>query len=340
MNNLNSLENLSSEPDKGQGELTDGCKTDRIAKEGFIPTEEKEALSQMVAEALHINKSSVTSIEPLAGLTNKNYKIVIGEKEYAVRVPGKGTEKYLNRASEKMVSEKVSDLGINPKVTYFNEKTGLKIVEYIPEAKTLNANTGKREENLAMVAEIFRKLHQSGEKFDDRFDVFEKITEYEEVLKDAEQPIIEGYNEVKKEVLQLKDDYLSLNVPLAPCHIDPLTENFVKSGENNMYLIDWEYAGMNDPFWDVAAYIVETELSEAEEKIFLLEYFNGEIHEKDLRRLLMNKIFQDFLWTIWALMKEQSGDDLGSYAKTRFTRAKKNLKEIGKVTEGTVPEVQ
>ncbi|MCA1321601.1 phosphotransferase family protein [Bacillus tianshenii] len=330
MNNINTLETLASEPENGQGELADGSKTDRIAEEGYIPMEEKEALLQLVADALHINKSSVSSIEPLAGLTNRNYKIVIGENEYAVRVPGKGTEKYLNRASEKMVSEKVSDLGINPKVTYFNEKTGLKIVEYIPEAETLNGDTGKRGENLAMVAEIFRTLHQSGETFDDRFDVFEKITEYEEVLKDAEQPIIEGYDEVKKEVLQLKDDYLALNVKLAPCHIDPLTENFVKSGKNNMYLIDWEYAGMNDPFWDVAAYIVETELTDAEEKIFLLEYFNGEIHENDLKRLLMNKIFQDFLWTIWALMKEQSGDDLGSYAETRFARAKENLKKIGK----------
>ncbi len=287
----------------------------------------EEELKQLVAEALNTNKSLVTSIESLGGLTNRNYKMVINSKEYAVRVPGKGTEKYLNRYTEKMISEKASNLGINPKVAYFDEHTGLKIVEYISNAETLNAKTAKREDNLTMVADILRRLHHSGENFEEQFDVFEKIKEYEQVLENANGTLIEGYNDVKKQVLQLEYDYKSLNVPLSPCHIDPLAENFVKSGDNRMYLIDWEYAGMNDPLWDVAAYIIESELSPVEEKLFLLEYFNGVINEEKLKRLLMNKIFQDFLWTIWALMKEANGEDFGSYAITRFTRAKNNLRK-------------
>ena len=111
-------------------------------------------------------------------------------------------------------------------------------------AETLNPKTGKREDNLVMVADIFRRLHQSGEDFAERFDVFEKITEYETVLENANGALLEGYHDVKEQVLQLKEDYQSLNTPLAPCHIDPLAENFVKSGTDRMYLIDWEYAGI------------------------------------------------------------------------------------------------
>jgi thiamine kinase-like enzyme/choline kinase len=295
----------------------------KIKEEKF----KEDDLRKLIAEALKINKDLVTSIESLGGLTNRNFKAVIDGDEYAVRVPGMGTEKYLNRFSEKVISEKVSMLGIHPDIVYFNEHTGLKIVEYVPNAETLNPKTGKREDNLIMVADIFKRLHQSGEDFGEKFDVFEKINEYETVLKNANGTLLEGYHHIREQVFQIKEDYQSLEFSLAPCHIDPLAENFVKSGENKMFLIDWEYAGMNDPFWDVAAYIIESELSPVEEKLFLLEYFNGEINEENAKRLLLNKIFLDFVWTIWALMKEANGEDFGSYANTRFTRAKNNLTE-------------
>lgn len=293
-----------------------------------------EELKKLIANALDINENLVTSIETLGGLTNRNYKMIIDGKEYAVRLPGKGTEKFLNRSIEKNASYIASKLGINPKIAYFNEYTGLKIVDYIPNAETLNPGTGKREENIIMVAEIFKRLHNSGENFIERFDVFEKIEEYEQILKNANGKLIEGYSDVKEQVLRLESEYKSKNIKLAPCHIDPLTENFVKSGENRMYLVDWEYAGMNDPLWDVAAYIIETELSPAEEKLLLLEYFNGEISEENYNILLMNKIFQDFLWTIWALMKEANGQDLGAYAIKRFTRARYYIDEYILIKKG------
>jgi thiamine kinase-like enzyme/choline kinase/predicted transcriptional regulator len=291
-------------------------------------------LKQLIADTLNISIDEITSIETLGGLINRNYKVEVGEETYAVRIPGKGTEDYINRASEKHDSEMTSRIGVNPKIIYFNGETGLKIVEYIPNAETLNSKTGKREDNLKMVAGLFRTLHQSGEKMKDRFDVFEKIVEYETVLTKLNGRLLDGHDEVKKQVLELEDYYKSLNVQLTPCHNDPLAENFVKSGENRMYLIDWEFAGMNDPLWDIADYIIEAELSSADEKLFLLEYFNGNITDENLQRLLMNKIFIDFLWTLWALMKEAGGEDFGSYAYTRFARAKGFLKEYHKLYKG------
>ena len=292
-------------------------------------------LKQLIAGAMRISAESVSAIEPLGGLTNQNFKVTIDGNDYAVRVPGKGTEHYINRGAEKINSGITSRIGINPNVVHFNEHTGLKIVEYIPEAETLNPKTGKREDNLAKVAKVFSKLHNSGQIFTDRFDVFEKITEYETVLDKLKGKLFNGHDEVKKQVLELEDFYRSLNVKLAPCHNDPLAENFIKSGEEKMYLIDWEFSGMNDPYWDIAAYIIEAELSPAEESLFLLEYFKGNVTEGNLQRVLINKIFLDFLWTIWALMKEAGGEDFGSYAFTRFTRAQENLALYKKQYKGS-----
>jgi thiamine kinase-like enzyme/choline kinase/predicted transcriptional regulator len=284
-------------------------------------------LKQVVAEALNISVDEVTTVEALGGLTNRNFKVTIGSEEFAARIPGKGTEHYINRLAEKVNSSVVSRIGINPEVIYFDEWTGLKIVRYIPDAETLNPKTGTREDNLVQVAGVFSRLHTSGGTFNTRFDVFEKITEYENILSELNGKLFEGHNEVKEQVLELEEFYKSLQVPLVPCHNDPLAENFVKSGEEKMYLIDWEFSGMNDPLWDIAAYIIEAELSPAEENLFLLEYFNGDVTTESLQQLILNKIFLDFLWTIWAQMKEAGGEDFGTYAFNRFTRAQSNLQE-------------
>ena len=119
-----------------------------------------------------------------------------------------------------------------------------------------------------------------------------------------------------------------LDVELAPCHNDTIAENFIKSGEDKMYLIDWEYAGMNDPMWDLAAHSLENKFSEDEEELLLNIYFNGKVEEKYKKRILINKIYQDFLWSTWTIIKEAKGDDFGTYGIDRYTRAKKNLEII------------
>lgn len=282
-------------------------------------------LKQVVAAALDISIDDVNSVEALGGLTNRNFKVTVRGREYAARIPGRGTEQYINRLDEKINSEITSRLGINPEVVYFDEHSGLKIVRFIENAETLNPKTGTREDNLVQVADIFYQLHTSGETFNARFDVFEKITEYETVLAKLNGELFEGHEEVKRQVLELEEFYKSLKIAPVPCHNDPLAENFVKSGEDKMYLIDWEFSGMNDPLWDVAAYIIEAELTPAQEQLFLLEYFKGTITSENRQQLLLNKIFLDFLWTIWALMKEAGGEDFGSYAFNRYTRAQANL---------------
>src|SRR5699024_115602 len=98
-----------------------------------------------------------------------------------------------------------------------------------------------------------------------------------------------------------------------PCHNDTVPENFIK-GKDNMYLIDWEYSGANDPMWDLAAHIIECDFDEDEEELFLQKYYNTDyIEGKYKRKILIYKICQDFLWSIWTNIKEAKGDDFGSY---------------------------
>ena len=141
-------------------------------------------------------------------------------------------------------------------------------------------------------------------------------------------------NEVKKDVYAVKNYYESLTIEQAPTHIDALYQNFIKSGDNKLYLIDWEYSGMFDPLWDLATHSIESEFTLLEEELFLSHYFQRDVTELETRRILIHKIFQDYLWTMWTIFKEAKGDDFGSYGIDRFERAKKNISLYKKLYNG------
>jgi thiamine kinase-like enzyme/choline kinase/predicted transcriptional regulator len=289
-------------------------------------------LKRQISDALSIKLTSIKEIKPFGGMTNKNYKVGIDDKQYVLRVAGNGTEKMINRLDEKLNSELASTLGINPPQLYFNAETGMKITEFIPKAETLNAKTAKKPENLAFVGEILRKLHTSGMVMENRFNVFTTLNKYEKLLIEINGTFFQDYEYVRNEVMELKEHYQSMSFNLTPCHNDPVAENFVKSGENLIYLIDWEYGGMNDPLWDVAAFSMECEFSQMEEDMLLDVYFDGKVSEGSKERLLLNKIFQDFVWSVWTLYKEACGDDFGSYGIHRYNRAKENIQRYHLLT--------
>lgn len=285
-------------------------------------------LKESISNALNIDVDLITEVKPFGGMTNKNYKVTINEEEFVVRVSGNGTEDMINRIEEKLNSQLASSIGINPEQLYFNEKTGLKIARLIPDAETFNAKTARREENLIKVANILKTLHQSDLVMENVFNVFETMEQYERLVVKAKGTFFEGYSEVKQQVSVLKDFYHGLNIELTPCHNDTVPENFVKSGDDKLYLIDWEYSGMNDPLWDLAAFSLESELLPLEETLLLLEYFDGTVSIEHRQRVLLNKIFQDFVWSIWTILKEAKGDDFGSYGINRFNRAIRNIDEF------------
>ena len=158
------------------------------------------------------------------------------------------------------------------------------------------------------------------------FNVFEKIKEYEDLINETKRnDFWEDYPKIREQIYALKEEYESFNVELAFCHNDPLCENFVL-GKERLFLVDWEYGGMNDPLWDVADVIIEAILNEEEEEAFKTFYFNGPATPQEERRIVMNKVFLDFLWSLWGKQRFSIGeDDMQAYADERYERMKINL---------------
>ena len=293
-----------------------------------------ESLKELVSECLNVDIKQVKHIAAIGGMTNKNYKVMIDDQNYVLRVPGNGTEKMISRVDEIKNAAFAHEIGVDADLIYFNEQTGIKISKFIEDAQTLSPEGAKKPYVMKKICQLLNRLHQCGREMENEFNVYEKIESYEQLLNELKGEYYDDYQSVKQQVLQLKELMDDLEIKLAPCHNDTLAENFIKDEHDQYYLIDWEYAGMNDPMWDLAAHCLENGFNSDEEELFLKTYFKQEPKESYKTRVLINKIYQDFLWSLWTKVKEASGDDFGDYGIERYNRAKENLNLLAKKLEG------
>lgn len=270
-------------------------------------------------------------IEQIGGMSNKNFKVTSPEgKEYVLRVPGFGAEGMVERSNEDVNSMLACKMGLSPDIVYFNDDTGIKLTAFVHNAETLNNGTIQRMENMRQIANIFRKLHHSKVRFANEFNIFHEIVKYEGLLKKTDGAMYEGYEKVRERVMGLESYLNELGVEICPTHNDLVPENFISDENKRVWLIDWEYSGMNDPMADFAALFLESGFSEDNIDYVLTEYFEGEIPAVAKLKITVYQILWDFLWTIWTVIKEAQGDDFGNYGPMRYNRAIENLNRIGK----------
>lgn len=288
-------------------------------------------IKQIVCDAMKVNSKDVSEIVPAGGMTNKNYRVCIKNTRYILRIAGIGTEEMINRNTEMFNSAIASERGYNVEVPYFNLETGVKISKFIENAETLTPRSIKKEENLSQVTKILRNLHEDKcFKMDNEFNMFRELEKYEEILKKDNGTFFEDYKEVRKKVMSLEEELEKCGGRKVPSHNDLVAANLVKDTAGKIYLIDWEYSGINDDMWDLAALSLENDFSEDDIELMFKLYLNGkDADEKTRRRLIINQICQDVLWAVWTLIKEAEGDDFGTYGVDRYNRAKEKLNELG-----------
>ena len=282
----------------------------------------------IASEVFQVDRDKIKEVSVAGGLTNNNYKVNVDGDYYIVRVPGVGTEKMISRKYEMINSKLASEQGINVDIAYFNEESGIKISKFIEDAETLTNRSSKKQENMKLVSQIIKQLHESSIVFENEFNVFEEIELYEDIINQLNGKYFDDYIIVKEKVMNLKALIKEYGARYVPSHNDTLPDNFVKDTNGRLYLIDWEYSGINEEMWDLAAHTLEAEFSEEEEREFLRYYFGREATREERVRLLINKICQDFLWAIWTLIKEAEGEDFGTYGIDRYNRAKINLNNL------------
>ncbi len=284
-----------------------------------------EAIQNYLKKELNIKDEDIDKIEPLGGMTNHNFKVELNGERYVFRLPGEGCSCFVNRKNENQNVQLIQNLKIDAKIIHFNENSGVKIAKYIDGAETLNPTTALKYKN--KVAAILKKLHNSNLSFGNQFNVFNEIIKYELEIEKLTSRKYPNYEVVRKKVFDLKKILENTGVHLVSCHNDTVPENFIISN-GQMYLIDWEYSGMNEKEWDIGAFCLECNFSKQETKEFIDVYFEGKATKENKMKVLIYQICQDFLWSLWTILKEENGEDFGDYGKNRYYRGIQLLEEL------------
>jgi len=259
--------------------------------------------------------------ERLGGLTNRVWRL----GDAILRIPGEGTAEYINRAHESAAAGAAAAAGVAPAVLHADAGTGLMVTRFIANVVTMTpAGFAARPGSPARAGQALRRLHGSGATFPFRFELFAMIDDYLRILSNKDVTLPDGYHATVAQAGAVRVALAARPLPLAPCHCDPLCENFLDTGAR-MWIVDWEYAGMNDPMWDLGDLSVEGQFTPDQDAALLAAYFGGPASPGDHGRMVIYKAMCDLLWTLWGLIQLASAnpaDDFRAYADGRFARCR------------------
>ena len=278
------------------------------------------AIIDNICKTLKCVASDIVNIKPLKdGLTNTSFSFDCLGKRYVYRHPGRGTENYIDRASEAASMEIAAKLKIDRTFVAMNKDEGWKISEFIPNAKQLDYDNW---DDVAQAMDLLRRLHQSGEKTGHSFDQFEGIDDFREKLKARNRFEFDGLEELDKTVSLLKNYLQNDPKQVVLCHGDSYSPNFLLNEAGEMSLIDWEYSGMGEPAGDLGTFIACSNYTVEDAEKVLELYLQGVPDKKTKRHYLAYVAVTSYYWFLWALFQESVGKPVGEflYIWYRYTK--------------------
>jgi thiamine kinase-like enzyme len=268
--------------------------------------------------------SESTGITRLGGLTNRNYKIDCQHGTFVLRLAGEGTGDYIDREAELNNASIASEAGVNAEIVHFDTASGTMLCRYIDNAVTMDIEGLRNLDALRRTGQSFRQLHDCGRDFQGQFELFQQVDQYLAVLRELGAELPDGYSEVQKDAEQVRSALSMHPLPNKPCHCDPMVENCIDDG-SKMYIIDFEYAGNNDPMWDLGDISVEGDFTAEQDHEFMSAYFGQAPNSFDVGRMVMYKAMCDLLWTLWGVVQhahKNPADDFWAYSVGRLDRCR------------------
>ena len=263
-----------------------------------------------------------SELTPLdGGITNRNFKVNMGGRAYVVRVPGKDTSLLgIDRGTERDSGELASGLGIAPKVVAMGTDPAYLVTEFV-EGETLTPERLREPENLESVATALRALHSSGAHLNKSFDSFRVVEEYARTASERGVDVPEAYKEAHGHSTRIEAALSGPEHEHVPCHNDLLAANFIRG--DRFWVVDWDYAGMGNRYFDLGNFTVNNELDEAEIATFLRDYFQEEPGERRAATLMLFRFMSDFREAMWGVVQKGISDldfDFDDYALKHFSR--------------------
>lgn len=278
---------------------------------------------RIIMQVLQVRQEDIKNISVLKkGMTNRSFLFECFNQKYIMRIPGEGTGYLINRRQEAEVYRVINEKGICDDSIYINSDNGYKISRYIENARVCNTED---EKDVVRCMRKLRAFHEMNLKVSHEFQLFEQIEFYESLWK-GNQSVYRDYKTTKKNVFSLKS-YMEAHVETTTLtHIDAVPDNFLFSknekGEENIYLIDWEYAGMQDPHVDIAMFCIYAFYDREQIDKLINIYFENKCKKTTQIKIYCYIAACGLLWSNWCEYKRNLGVDFGEYSLKQYRYAK------------------
>lgn len=272
----------------------------------------------MIAEKMNVNPNDIQEITVLKkGMTNRSFRFVCNNQAYIMRIPGVGSDRLVNRKNESDVYHALSGKNISDNVIYIAADSGYKITEYWNNARVCDPYNIN---DVSLCMETLRTLHQSNLQVSHSFELFDKIELYESFWNNTPS-IFSDYLETKRKIFSLKDVIESIPRELKLTHIDAVFDNFLFVG-NEVRLIDWEYASMQDPHLDIAMFAIYAMYNREHIDSLIDNYFKAPCPLNIRIKIYCYIAVCGLLWSNWCEYKRLCGIEFGEYSLRQYRYAK------------------
>ena len=289
------------------------------------------ASGSLQADALHciagvfgVRQDIIREIAVLKkGMTNRSFLFTVRGEQYIMRIPGEGTDRLISREHEVDVYAAIRGKGLCDDPVFLDPKSGYKITRYLPGARVCD---DRREEDLVRCMKKLRDFHGMKLQVGHDFDLFGQIRFYESLWPDG-QSVYRDYEQTKAAVFALKPWLDGQEKENCLTHIDAVRDNFLfcmlpGEKEESLQLVDWEYAGMQDPHVDLAMFAVYAFYDRAELDHLIDLYFENRCPYAVRVKIYAYVAICGLLWSNWCEYKSSLGVEFGEYSLRQYRYAK------------------
>jgi thiamine kinase-like enzyme len=241
-----------------------------------------------------------TTTRPLSGgITNRNYVVEFEGDDYVVRIPGERTQLLgIDRKCEGQAAQRAADLGIGPPVFGELPRVGTQITQFIPGRHLEDTEFIDRIDD---VVDLLKRFHESG-PLDGQFPIHRVVEWHARDASSHGAIPPPAYERLHQQSRHIERAFAAAPTPLVPCHNDLLPANVLFAADR-VWLLDYEYAGMNDVFFDLANLSVNGGLPRAADERLLTRYFGG-LNASRWARLQLMKVMSEFREGMWAVVQQ------------------------------------
>lgn len=297
---------------------------------GQAMTEAERAVEAIIARVPQWQGRQVGYAMVVGGLSNSNWRVSVAEeeREFFIKVPGVGTEKFIDRKAANAAARQAHQLGVGPEVVFFDPDDGVEISEYLDGYRACtNADFGSPAIQHGVI-ELYKSFN-SGPKLPLDKNVFDMIEEHFEQARELRADLPEDFAWLARRYAEAKAAMIASGLDIVPCFNDPMPGNFLVKPGAAMRLVDYEFASNNERAYELGVFVAEMFFPE-DKTLELIDAYYGKATPSIVARVNIARALADIKWASWAVVNRKLSNwdfDYQKYGVWKYLRARSMIQD-------------